>query len=269
MKISLILPLFLISICNGQNISETQKDKKVRQELIVTEHLNNCALQYNYTFEMDKWQACLDEGLQKDSTIAYLWQQKAMPYFKARKYEVGMEYIDKAVQYDPQKWQPYRAFIKCIFSKQYKESIADFENCINKFGNQFVMDHTFKFYIGLCYLQLNEFNKAEVLFEEYTNEMFKKNGEDWVHHNALFYYGVSKYEQFKFDDAIKQFDRALKQYPNFSEVKYYKALCLYKLKKQKVASTLFKEAKENAKSGYTMNEDNTIYETYPYQILWK
>lgn len=269
MKIALLISLFLASICNGQSKIESETEKKVKQENIITEHLTNCAQKYNYTFEMDKWQTCLNEGLKKDSTIAYLWQQKAMPYFKARKYEVGMEYIDKAVQYDAPKWQPYRAFIKCIFSKQYKEAIADFENCITKFGNQYVMDHTFRFYIGLCYLQLNDFNKAENLFDDYINDMFKKNGDEWIHHNALFYSGVAKYEQFKFEEAIQQFDLALRQYPNFSEVKYYKALCLLKLQKTEEGSALFKEAKENAKSGYTMNEDNTIYETYPYQIRWK
>ena len=58
-----------------------------------------------------------------------------MPYFKARKYEVGMEYINKAVIYAPQEWQPYRAFIKCVFAKTYKEAIIDFEDYIKKFGN--------------------------------------------------------------------------------------------------------------------------------------
>ena len=42
---------------------------------------------------MSEWQNCLDEGLKKDSTVAYLWQQKAMPYFKLRKCEIGMPYV--------------------------------------------------------------------------------------------------------------------------------------------------------------------------------
>ncbi len=52
-----------------------------------------------------------------------------MPYFKARKYEIGMTYIDKAVKLDDKRWQPYRAFIKCIFAKTYKAAIEDFEVC--------------------------------------------------------------------------------------------------------------------------------------------
>ena len=76
---------------------------------------------WKYTLGSYEWQTEIDKGLAKDSTIAYLWQQKAMPYFKARKYEVGMTFLDKAVQYNPERWQPYRGFMKCIFSKSYKE----------------------------------------------------------------------------------------------------------------------------------------------------
>src|SRR5690606_33299861 len=106
------------------------------------------------------YQECLDAGIKKDSTIAYLWQQKAMPYFKVKKYEVGMQYIDKAVALDTKRYQSYRAFIKCIFAKTYKEAIIDFEQCIADWGDNFEMDHSYSFYIGLSYLQLNEFDKA-------------------------------------------------------------------------------------------------------------
>jgi hypothetical protein len=60
--------------------------------------------------------------------VAYLWQQNQCPIFKAKKYEVGMKYLDKAVKYNPERWQSYRAF-KMYFAKTYKESIIDFEDC--------------------------------------------------------------------------------------------------------------------------------------------
>jgi tetratricopeptide (TPR) repeat protein len=219
---------------------------------------------------MNEWQDCLNEGLKKDSTVAYFWQQKAMPYFKAKKYEVGMKYLDKAVLLDAQRWQPYRAFIKCIFQKSYNESIADFKDCINKWGNQYEMDHTYKFYIAICYLQLNNFNEAEFLLKEYIDNMLKKNGEEWVHPTALFYHGISLYEQKKYDEAISIFDKALKIYKNFSDVKIYKAVCMARLGKNNAdVMNLLKEGKEDAKLGYSINEDNIIYETYPYQKKWR
>ncbi len=263
MRKTLLLILVTTSIYSQNNSEEVKK----RQEAIIEEYLTNCAKKYNYTYQMSEWQNCLDEGLKKDSTVAYLWQQKAMPYFKARKYEVGMKYIDKAVEYDRERWQSYRAFIKCIFAKTYQEAVVDFEDCIKRFGNRYVMDHTYNFYIGLSYLQLNEYGKAETLFKEYIDDIFK-NRQGLEHPTALFYYGISLYEQKKYDEAIITFDKALKNYSNFSDVKYYKAISLARIGKRDDVSKLIDESKADYKLGYTMNEDNTIYETYPYQKKW-
>jgi tetratricopeptide (TPR) repeat protein len=119
----------------------------------------------------------------------------------------------------------------------------------------------------LSYLQLNEYPKAEMLFNEYIDDLFK-NRQGLEHPTALFYYGISKYEQKKWEEAIIEFDKALKIYPNFSDAKYYKAICLARLGKQEKVSMLYEESKEDAKKGYTINEDNTVYETYPYQKRW-
>mgnify|MGYP003617359558 FL=1 len=260
------LILFIASFISIQCQSQTNNanDKKNLQEAIIKEHVYDCADKINYTVMMKEYQDCLDAGLKKDSTIAYLWQQKAMPYFKAKKYTVGMPLVDKAVQYDEKRWLDYRAFIKCIFAKTYKEAIVDFEACIKKFGNQYVQDHTYAFYIGISYLQLNEFEKAETIFKTDIEDQSKRFGEG--HYLDLFYYGISKYEQQKWEEAIVEFDKSLKQYPEFSDVEYYKAICLARLGKKEESSSLLAKAIKDAASGYTINEANAIYETYPYKV---
>jgi tetratricopeptide (TPR) repeat protein len=210
----------------------------------------------------------VDKGLAADSTIAYLWQQKAMPLFKQGKYEIGLEYIDKAVKYDRRQWQDYRAFIKCIFAKTYREAIKDFQECKEMFGNAYVMDHSYNFYIGLSHLQLNEFQQAENIFKKDFDDIIADKGKDWLHHLDLFYYGISKYEQKKFKEAIEIFDMALEIYPTFSDVQAYKAICLYKLGRKEEAMELNIQAELNGKAGNTINEDNALYERYPYQIRW-
>jgi tetratricopeptide (TPR) repeat protein len=265
----LFLLLFTISSlsCQSQTIKlETPAEKKIRQDAIIQEHVYNCADKINHTVFMQEYQNCLDVAIEKDSTIAYLWQQKAMPYFKARKYEIGMEFIDKAVKYDAARWQPYRAFIKCIFAKTYEEAIVDFEDCKKKYGNNHVMDHTFDFYIALCNLQLNNIPDAEKLLANYVADMKAKNGESWVHPTALFYYGISLNEQRKWQEADATFDRALNLYANFSDAKFYKAICQARLGNTEEYQRLLKES--DYKIGYGLNEDNVIYETYPYQKKW-
>lgn len=246
-------------------LSFGQVSKNKAHDAIIAEFLTNCAEKHNYMYEMSEWQNCLDEGLKKDSTVAYLWQQKAMPYFKCKKYEVGMSFLDKAVLYDKQEWLPYRGFMKCIFSKNYKGAITDLEECIKLYGNGYRMDHSYSFYIGLCYLQLNEYAKAEKFLDDYVNDIYK-NRQQLEHPTAYFYQGIAKFELKKWDEAIAIFDKAIKIYPEFSDVKYYKAICWLKQGKPKEdVIALIGIAREDATKGYSINEDNTIYEIYPYQ----
>lgn len=267
-----LIVLTVFTSCNNSDINTNQvliKQKQIDnsyQDSIITLYHKNCALNYNYRYQMLEWQNCLDKGLAIDSTIAYLWQKKAMPYFKARKYEVGMAYLDKAVKYNPERWLAYRGFIKCIFSKQYNESIKDFERILEIDGNSYVMDHTYKFHIALSYLQLNKLSKAEVIFEEDIASQEKDWGE--AHFVDTFYLGITKYELGKWNEAIKSFDKSLSTYTNFAEAKFYTALCLYRLGKRQEAEELMIDAKIQGELGNTFNEDNSIYEPYPYQIKW-
>lgn len=259
-NITLVFNFFFTLLSFGQVSTNKAHDA------IVEEFLTNCAAKHKYTIEMSEWQSCLDQGLKKDSTVAYLWQQKAMPYFKCRKYEVGMQYLDKAVLYDKKEWLPYRGFMKCIFSKNYKDAITDLEECIKLYGNGYRMDHPYSFYTGLCYLQLNEYAKAEQLLDDYVNDIYK-NRQQLEHPTAYFYQGIAKYELKKWDEAIVIFDKAIKIYPEFSDAKFYKAICWFKQGKQREeVKALIESAKADAAKGFSINEDNTVYETYPYQV---
>jgi len=262
---SILFTLAFSTSCQVKSQSPEIKINKTDQESIIEEHLKNGAYKHHY-FSLE-WQEEIDKGLAKDSTIAYLWQQKAMPLFKQRKYEIGMEFIDKAVKFDKENWQPYRAFIKCIFAKTYEAAIIDFQDCKKQFGNGYVMDHSYDFYIALSYLQLNKYQKAEKIFKNDIEALIAENGEGWVHHLDLFYYGISKYEQKKYIEAIEVFDWALRKYPNFSDAQHYKAICHGKIGEVEKGKTLYERAKLVGANG-TINEDNAIYELYPYQIRW-
>lgn len=269
LKLLTISPLLLLISCNTQEqqLSIDLEAIKTRQDSIIMQYATNGAHKYNYRYELPEWQEALDAGLQVDSTIAYLWQQKAMPYFKNRKYEVGMHYLDKAVRYDRKRYIPYRGFIKCIFSKRYQEAIVDFEESIRIWGDTYEMDHTYTFYIALSQLMLNEFEKAESNFKKTIADQTVSMGE--AHHLDLFYYAITLYELRKYEEALRVFDQTLKQYPKFSDALYYKALCLLRTDAPVAEyERLIMQGQEYAKQGYTINEGNAVYEPYPYQVDW-
>jgi hypothetical protein len=95
----LVILLFLTNCKNRVNseiatIAKTDAEINIikqRQDSIIDEHLKNGAWKHSYY--SPEWSSEIDKGLAKDSTIAYLWQQKAMPLFKQGKYEIVMELI--------------------------------------------------------------------------------------------------------------------------------------------------------------------------------
>ena len=211
----------------------------------------------------------IDSALQADPHNAYFWQQRGMLLFKQKKYELGLPYLDSAVKYDnTTHYLEYRAFMKCIFQRSYRSAIVDFEEASNKNPDGIIMDHNYHFYLGLCYLQLNRFDSAEWHIKRCI-EKEKIRGENWIHYMSWFYSGIIFMEKGAYAKAIASFDKCTGMYSRFSDAKYYKAICFYRLKEPEKSLVLLKEAQADLKEGYTINEDNVIYETYPSQVNMK
>lgn len=211
-------------------------------------------------------QMYLDSALAIAPWEAYYWQQKAMPLSKQMKHELASPYLDSAVKYNPKKWLDYRAFMKCIFSKQYREALIDFYAALELNGNSGVMDHPYYFYIGLCHLQLNNFDSCRYMMQQCIDEKTKQHGANWAHPLHWFYLGIAWYEQDNFTKAIESFDGALELNPTFPDVLYYKALCMQQLGEKSEALALAQQADSLLKKGYFINEDNARHELYPYQV---
>lgn len=241
------------------NMFQSQSKKEIYEK-----YLMNGASKYSYFHT--KYQQYLDSALVYLPKDAFLWQQKAMPLFKSKKYELGMKYLDNAVKNDDEysSMLSYRAFIKCIFQKDYSGAIADLDILIKKYPKGIIMDHSYVFYKALSQIQLNQYQEAESNLKVSTN-LFIQNGIE-SHFLELFYLGITFYERENYTEAIKYFDKSLKQNPKFSDCQYYKALSLYYLNKKPEALETIKKAQENFLNGDTITEDNRFYEDYPYQL---
>ena len=125
------------------------------------------------------------------------------------------------------------------------------------------MDHPYSFWMGLCYLKLNEFDKAQNFIEKSIAFGQKNN---FVNPYELFYLGIIEYEKGNYQNAINNFNKSLEQYGNFSDAKYYKALSLINLNKKEAGQILLLEASKDFKNGFSFNEGNSLYEQFPYQV---
>lgn len=238
-----------------------------QQQEILTTYLNHCAYKHHYLLK--DWQKCIDEGLKEDSTIAELWQNKALPYWKTQKYEVALKYYDKAVELDKEEYLGRRGYLKCLFQEDYEGALADLEAAQSTYGNRYENDHTYAFYIALCYLQLNQFEKARTILGNEIASVQKKSGKDFVHYLDYFYLGISYMELEQYDEAIAVFDLSLSGFKQFSDALYYKGVCFLQKKDIANATHFMNLARTYSKiEGNSFNEDANLYERLPYQVHW-
>lgn len=270
MKCSLVFFLLVLFSCN-QEIENTKipySSTKVEDSIKLKKFTEQA---FKHGVQSQERQKYLDSALLIQPNSAYLWQQKAMPLYKARKYSLGKPFLAKAVFYKPERYLDYSAFMKCIFSKEYEESIDEFKQMKELYGDSYVMDHTYNFYLGLNYLQLNQFSEAKRFLlkskaqqlEDFPNDL----SEESCHYLDWFYLGVADYELGNYEEAIKSFDMSLKVYTNFGDAMNFMARCHLNLGNEEKASEWFTKAYENRSN--SINEDNVYYEVYPYQVYHK
>lgn len=256
--------IILFQACFSQEKS-TNTTEKINQDSIIFKLLKPA---FKLSIYSQDYQKALDKAIEVEPNLAFFWQQKAMPLVKMGKHELAMPFLDKAVELDEGEYLDYRAFIKCIFARSYSEAIKEFKHCKTKFGNGYVMDHSYDFYIALCKLQLNQFKEAEKILRSQIEKDMAERGKDWVHFTEYFYLGICLFEQGKYQDAIKWFDLAINSYTEFPEANYYKALCLKNLDKIDEGKAQFKLFEKYKEQGFTINESNSQYIRYPYQLNW-
>lgn len=148
-----------------------------KKEDIIGQYLTHGAYKYHYTLQ--DWQDQINLGLAQDSTLAVIWPQKALPYWKTKKYTLAVACYDKAVKYDRENYLGRRGYLKCIFQKDYLSTIEDMEQAQKEFDYNYQNDHSYSFYIALCYLQLQEFSKAQEILQrdfDRTTQKQRKTG---------------------------------------------------------------------------------------------
>ncbi len=228
--------------------------------------LNFFRVRSNINYTSACWQIAIDSALTFDSTVATLWQWKGMPYFKNADYASAMPCYDKAAHYDPNNYLSMRAFMKAVFAKDYEGGIKDFLTCKEKGYGVGLMDHSYDFFLGLCYKEIGDLSNAEKYMRQSVDERSKALGKNWVHWNDWFFLGIITMEKKNYKEAIEYFDNCMVDMKGYPNALYYKGLCLYNLGKKDKAKEQMLQAIENIKAGKRSSEDNDFYVNFPNQV---
>ncbi len=213
-------------------------------------------------------QLVADSLLRIDSTNAQIWQRKSMPHLKNGDFISWSKYINKAVLYAPERYLAYRGFCKAIFVKDYESALLDFE-AIQKLkptAPVYEMDHSAEFFRGMCYMELGKLDSARFFMEKSIKWQMDNKGAEWTHFVDFFYMGIIYYELNDLSKAQYYIDASLKNYAQFPDAHYYKALILNKLERNGEAMEHLVAIENAWKKKYRMNEDNETYVNYPKQI---
>ena len=253
--------------CHKQQKLQASLPPTLSKNQVINTYLKEGAWNYHY---LDKrFTQWVDKAIAKDSTIAYLWQQKALPLWKQHKYEEAIHYYEKAIALDPEQWLSRLGYLKCIFAKNYTSALEDLDAYIKTYGSTYEQDHALEVYQAICHLQLGNYNISLTLLQKEISIQEAEHGEDWVHYLDRFYLAIAYMELKQYANAIIEFDQALKVYPNFSDIQFYKAICHHKLGDSRTANRLAIQGQRNYELGRSFSEDASKYVDYPYQVTWQ
>jgi tetratricopeptide (TPR) repeat protein len=259
--------LFGGSSCHSQVIASSNAcNNKSFRDSLIRKYVDNGAEKLPHTYNNPSWDKYLDSILSICPEIAEAYQLKAVPAIKNGEYEKAYKLDIKAAQLDSALFLPYLGFLKCIFTKDYNGAIIDFNESNRILPGGAEMDHSFYFYLGLCYLELHQLPEADknLHMDISLQKALRPSGD--VHFNSMLYLGIIKIERHQMDSAIIFFKDGLRMYKELPEANYYLALSYKQLSQMDSAKKYFNIARQSVADGYSMNEDNQFYVNYPYQI---
>lgn len=203
--------------------------------------------------------------LEKYPNTHEAYMSRSIPYNKGGDHATGFAMLNRAVELDPIQNLGYRAFVKLYMMHDYEGALHDclrFDS-LTSYAKPGVWGEDMDMVIGLCYLQLNDFQLAHLRFTNSIDMVTKKYGKQWNSSRVFLYLGITLMKEKAYSQATEVLDELIQLNPNFSEAYYYKAQCYSALKDLKNAEETLEKCKQVFKK---YGAEKNAYFELPYQI---
>lgn len=193
------------------------------------------------------------------------YMSRSVPYNKTGEHATGFALLNRAVELSPILNLGYRAFVKLYMMHDYEGALQDCLrlDSLTSYAKPGVWGEDMDMVIGLCYLQLHNFQKARLQFRNSIKLVTQEAGKEWNSPRVFLYLGITLMKEKAYSQAIQVLDELSQLNPNFSEAYYYKAQCYRALKDLKSAKATLEKCKQVfEKHG---SEKNSYFEL-PYRI---
>ncbi len=150
-----------------------------------------------------------DEAIELNQDNSEAWMERSVLINKAGDFGKGFEYLNKAVELEPEKHLGYRGWIRLRKMRDYDKALIDFDRLDSLTPN--VVDapwgEDIDFLRGECHYGNKDYQKAIKAF----NQSIINQEEDWADVHTFVYLGLCEFELGNYEKAISEFQRALKQ----------------------------------------------------------
>lgn len=168
-----------------------------------------------------------EAALELNENNSDAWMERSVSFNKAGDFEKGFEYLDTAVELDPERHLGYRGWIRLRKMRDYDKALMDFARLDSLTPK--VVDapwgEDIDFLRGECYFGKKDYQKAIEMF----NRNIKNQKEDWADIQSFVYLGLCEYELGNYKKAISEFERALNQSNKIPEAYFGMAKAFQKL----------------------------------------
>lgn len=138
----------------------------------------------------------------------------------------GMRYLSKASKLDPIYFLGSRAWYRINYIHDYAGAIKDLDTLEQIAGRSFVYVTNVHMYMlkGLAYARLGDREKGLELYNYAIDEQVKTKGDGWVGTYDYLMRGILNYRLGRFDEAISDLTRQVKEYESLADTYYYRGM---------------------------------------------
>ena len=209
--------IFLVIACKKDKELMSAKERRLKAEQIFK---SGAHLPQGSPKSMTR----IAKAISIDSTYAEALREHSVAYLKRGLPHKWKPWFDKAVQYDPQTWIPWRGYLYLYFYRDYEKAISDFNASDTLTPHlDYPQGHSVDFWRGLAYLGLKDYQKSVAFWDKHIMKETEDTGEDWVELEAFLYLGIAHHESGNNTKALENFDKIIHYFKFSADAKYYKA----------------------------------------------
>ena len=196
-------------------------------------------------------QFLLKEALSFDSTNADIYREIGVPYLKRGIASEFNSYYGKSAEMDPLSWQGWRGYLYLFFYRDYERALADFDatDILTPNMVDYPQSLSVDYLRGICYLQLDQPDKALEYFDQHIQYESSTSGLEYVSPQTFLYKGITHLNKKEVAAAEAAFRQGLANNRENADLLYWLAKLKLQQSDKAEAFQLVGEAKRQFENG--------------------